>query len=57
MTLIKADALDPSFFAPRTFASDVRSAVQHILDEVKQNGDAALHEFAKKYDRADPDLF
>ena len=57
MTLIKADALDPSFFAPRTFASDVRSAVQHILDEVKQNGDAALHEFAKKFDRADPDSF
>lgn len=57
MTLIKADALDPSFFAPRTFASDVRSAVQHIIDEVKQNGDAVLHEFAKKFDRADPDSF
>lgn len=40
-------------FARKNISSDVESAVREIIENVKANGDKALFEYTKKFDKAD----
>ncbi|AEE17771.1 histidinol dehydrogenase [Treponema brennaborense] len=60
MTAIKtvpAAQLPAAFFEPRIFEKDTEATVSDILRRVRTDKDAALHEFARKFDRADPHSF
>ncbi|QTQ13020.1 histidinol dehydrogenase [Treponema parvum] len=52
----KACELESDFFAVRDFGSSLET-VKTILSDVKVKKDFALHEYAKKFDAADPAVF
>ena len=54
MKIIKLDEIDQSaLFFRRLEDSGVEEAVRGIIKDVAQNGDAALLQYAKKFDRAE----
>lgn len=57
MKIIHADTLDKSFFLPRSFKTDVATAVTDIIEHVKNDGDNALHRFCTLFDAVNPVSF
>lgn len=52
--IISAKELSPDFFEPRTFIDDTAGIVAGIISQVRQEGDAALHQLAAQFDSAAP---
>ena len=52
----KASNIEDSFYSGRDFGSSIDS-VKDVLQDVKTNGDAALHKYTAKFDVANPDHF
>ncbi len=54
--ICSAADVPPSFFETRRFSGNTQT-VSEILDKVRTEGDAALHFYASRFDRADPASF
>jgi len=54
--IIDSSEIPPSFYSPNRL-SDGLEAVPPILDAVRKRGDAAVREYAAKFDRANPETF
>lgn len=54
-TVYKKDISDSEIFDRINDASDISGVVENIINEVKARGDAALIEYAQKFDRAELD--
>lgn len=52
--IIPAQEISADFFEPRSFADDTASIVADIINQVRKDGDAALHRLAAKFDPAAP---
>jgi len=53
LQIVKGTEVPSSFYAQRSFAEDL-SIVTQIIDDVRSSGDAAIHTYAKRFDRAAP---
>lgn len=52
----KADEVEKEFFAGRDFGPGI-DTVRTVLNDVKTNGDSALHNYTAQFDVADPSAF
>lgn len=52
--IIPAKELAPDFFEPRSFTDDTAGVVSKIINRVRQEGDAALHQLSAQFDSASP---
>lgn len=53
ITIQKAGDVEESFFIGRDFGGSIET-VRNVLDDVRKNGDQALHRYSEKFDAASP---
>lgn len=56
ITVIRSENLEDCFFDSRSFGQSV-DVVTEILQNVKEHGDKALHEYCHKFEKANPSSF
>lgn len=54
--ILKASELEPSWFIGRNF-TDANDVVKNVIDDVINNGDAALKKYGEKFDVSTPETF